>query len=107
MQAFAYDQQHRAYIHKSLPLAAGEPLWVFCKTEQTVRVVYEDAGSVVGGLTDKNGWQLVGVGGKEAVEVDGVQAAWRWVSGRWQALEINNGTVSLPAGQGCFIYRKK
>ena len=107
LQAFAYDQNHRACIHPSLPLAAGEPLWVFSGTGQTVRVVYEDVGSVVGGLSDKNGWQLVGVSGKESVEVDGVQAAWRWGAGRWQALELNDEKVSLPVGQGCFIYRKK
>jgi len=107
LQAFAFDQQHRTFFHASLPLAAGEALWVFSKTEQTVSVIYEDAGSFIGGLSDKNGWQLVGVSGKEAVEVDNVQAAWCWVSGRWQALEINNEKVLLPAGQGCFIYRKK
>ena len=107
LQAFAFDHRRKVYVHASLPLAAGEPLWVFSKTKRMVRVVYEDAGSVMGGLSDKNGWQLVGVSGKEAVEVDNVQAAWRWVSGHWQALEINDRTVSLPAGQGCFIYRKK
>ena len=107
LYGFTFDSQNRTYVHASLPLTAGEPLWVFSRTGQTVRVVYEDAGSVVGGLTDKNGWQLVGVSGKEAVEMDNVLTAWCWVSGRWQALEINDEKVLLPAGQGYFIYRKK
>ncbi|MBP5672076.1 MAG: hypothetical protein J6X49_06770, partial [Victivallales bacterium] len=107
LQAFAHDQNHRTYIHASLPLAAGEALWVFSKTEQTVRVVYEDAGSVVGGLSDKYGWQLVGVGGKEAVEMEDVLAAWTWSGGRWTAVEIHDGKVSLEPGRGYCIYKAK
>ena len=73
---------------------------------QKIPFVYEDAGSVVGGLSDENGWQLVGVGGEEDVVVDRVIAAWTWSNGHWTSLEINDGKVSLEAGRGYFIFRE-
>jgi len=107
LQSIMFDHQHRIYVRATPPLVAGEALWVFSWTGQTIRVVYENVGSVVGGLPDKNGWQMVGVSGEEAVEVEDVLAAWRWSYNRWQPLEINDGKVTLPAGGGYFIYRQK
>ena len=107
LKPFVLNKESMAYIRASLPLPGGEPLWIYSAKRQQVPFVYEDANGVVGGLTDKAGWQLIGVGGKEAVTLDNVAAAWQWAAGgRWKPLEINGGKVSLMAGHGYFIYRE-
>ena len=106
LNAFTFDEQSKAYVHASLPLEAGKPLWIFSRRRQSLKFDYEDAGSVVCGLSKDKGWQFVGVGGEEDVEVDHLLAAWQWVDGRWSPLEINDGKTLLPVGHGCFIYRE-
>ncbi|MCR4572435.1 MAG: hypothetical protein K5787_01575 [Lentisphaeria bacterium] len=107
LKPFVLNKESMAYIRASLPLPGGEPLWIYSAKRQQVPFIYEDANGVVGGLTDKAGWQLIGVGGKEAVTLDNVAAAWQWAAGGgWKPLEISGGKISLMAGHGYFIYRE-
>ena len=101
------DRQTMSYIHASLPLTAGTPLWIFSDTQQNVQFNHEDSGLVVGGISDKRGWHLVGVGGEKDVMIETVSSAWQWSNGRWSSLEIHNGFVKLLAGHGYFIYKEK
>ncbi|MCR4573818.1 MAG: PKD domain-containing protein [Lentisphaeria bacterium] len=106
LKPFVLSKESMAYIRAALPLHGGEPLWIYSARRQQVPFVYEDANGVVGGLTDKVGWQLIGVGGKEAITLYNVIAAWEWSIGGWRPLEINGGKVSLKAGYGYFIYKE-
>jgi formylglycine-generating enzyme required for sulfatase activity len=106
LQPFVYDAKTKAYMGKSFPLNGGEAMWIYSRSARNVPLAYEDEGSVVGGLTDKRGWQMVGVGGEEDVTLDHVLAAWEWSAGKWKPLEINDGTVLLKAGRGYFIYKE-
>jgi hypothetical protein len=106
LQPFVYDAKTKAYVSKSLPLNGGEAMWIYSRAARNVPLAYEDEGSVVGGLTDKRGWQMVGVGGEEDVTLDHVTAAWQWSAGKWKPLEINDGKVLMKAGQGYFIYKE-
>ncbi len=106
LRPFVYDKQNKAYVSKSLPLNGGEAMWLYSRAARNVPLVYEDEGSVVGGLTDRRGWQMVGVGGEEDVTLDHVAAAWQWSAGKWKPLEINGGKVLLKAGRGYFIYKE-
>ncbi|MCR4575242.1 MAG: SUMF1/EgtB/PvdO family nonheme iron enzyme [Lentisphaeria bacterium] len=103
LNPFVLDRGTKSYVHASLPLAAGTPLWIFSDSQRTIRFNHDDSGSVIGGLTGGDGWQLVGVAGRDDVVLNNVQAAWEWGHGRWNPLEINDGKVLLSAGRGYFI----
>ena len=106
LNPFVLNRKSMAYVRATLPLPAGEPLWIYSAKRQQVPLVYEDANGVVGGLSGKRGWHLIGVGGSESVEMDNVLAAWQWSAGKWKPLEINDGKVLLPAGRGYFIFKE-
>ena len=106
LNPFALDRNSMAYVHVSLPLLSGKPLWIFSNSRRNVKFVHEESDSVVAGLTRDEGWQLVGVGGRDDVELNHVLAAWYWGNGRWNPLEINDGKVSLTAEKGYYIYRE-
>ena len=106
LNPFVLNRKSMAYVRAALPLPAGEPLWIYSARRQQVPLVYEDANGVVGGLTSKRGWHLIGVGGSESVEMDNVLAAWQWSADRWTPLKINDRKVTLFAGRGYFIYKE-
>jgi hypothetical protein len=106
LKPFKLDRENMAYVWASLPMLAGEAMWIFSRTRRRIPFVYENMNGVVGGLTDRGGWHMVGVGGEEDVTLDHVLAAWEWSAGKWKPLEINDEKVLLKAGRGYFIYKE-
>ena len=106
LKPFKLDRENMAYVWASLPMSSGEAMWIFSRVRRRIPFVYEDEGNIVGGLTDKRGWQMVGVSGEEDATLDHVLAAWQWSAGKWKPLEINDGKVLLKAGRGYFIYKE-
>ena len=107
LTAFAFDAKSKTYVHASLPLTAGEPLWIYSNRSQMIPFVYENTDSAVSGLTEEGGWHLVGVSGNGRVMIDKVLAAWTWNNGRWTQVEDDGGTVTLEARHAYFIYKEK
>ena len=107
LKPFVLNRESMAYVHASLPLLAGEPMWIYNRTRQNVSFVYENIDGIIGGLTDEAGWHLIGVGGSEDAMIDHVLSAWQWENGRWSPLDIHDGFVSLSAGRGYFVYKEE
>jgi formylglycine-generating enzyme required for sulfatase activity len=106
LNPFALDRNSMTYVCASLPLSSGEPLWIYSDSQREVKFVHDESDSVVAGLRRGDGWQLVGVGGKDEIALNHVLAAWQWGNGRWSPLEIHDGKVLLSAGRGYFISRE-
>ena len=106
LKPFTLDRNSMVYVRASLPLLSGEPLWIYSNSRRNVKFVHEESDSVVASLRRDEGWQLVGVGGKDDVTLDHVLAAWQWGNGRWKPLEINDGKVLLTSRRGYYIYRE-
>ena len=107
LNPFKLDRQTMSYVRATLPLTAGTPLWIYSGNQQEVRFDYEASGIVVGGISERKGWHLVGVGGEKDVMLGEILSAWQWKDGRWSPLEIHSGFAELVAGRGYFIYKAK
>ena len=107
LKPFTLDRKNMVYVQALLPLQSGEPLWFYSDGVQYVKFVHGDSDSVVRGLTSEEGWQLVGVGGKDDVVLNNIISVWQWKHGRWSLLESNDGKVLLVAGKGYFVFREK
>jgi hypothetical protein len=107
LKPFKLDRRTKSYVHASLPLAAGTPLWIYSRNPQTVRFTQEDSDLVLGGISDGKGWHLVAIGGEKRAILNNVLSAWEWRDGRWRSLKIQNGSATLSAGRGYFIYKGK
>ncbi len=106
LNPFVLDSNSMGYVRKLLPLSSGEPLWIYSNGRRSVKFVHEESDSVAAGLTNNDGWQLVGVGGRDDIKLNHVLSAWQWGNGRWKPLKVNDGKVLLKAGRGYFIYRE-
>ena len=72
LKPFTLDRKNMVYVQALLPLQSGEPLWFYSDGVQYVKFVHVDSDSVVRGLTSEEGWQLVGVGGKDDVVLNNI-----------------------------------
>ena len=107
LNPFTLDQQTMSYVRALLPLTAGTPIWIYSRNQQNVRINQEDSDSVIGGISERKGWHLIGVGGEKDVVIETVLSAWQWNNSRWSPLEIHDGVVKLLAGHGYYIYKEK
>ena len=107
LQPFMFDRNAKAYVSATLPLVAGTPLWIYSNSRRDVHFNHEDSDIVVGGLTEKAGWHLVGVSGEDYVMIGNVLSGWQWGHGKWQPLEIQDDFATLEAGRGYFVYKEE
>ena len=107
LNPFSLDKKSMTYYRVSLPVTAGTPIWVYSRSQQNVRINQEDSGMVIGGISDRKGWHLVGVGGEKDVIIEAVLSVWQWHNNRWSPLEIHDGVAKLLAGRGYYVYKMK
>ena len=107
LNPFKFDRQAMSYVRALLPLPTGTALWIYSGNQQNVRFNQEDSDSAIGGISERKGWHMVGVGGEKDVIIETVLSAWQWNQGRWSPLEIQEGTATLSAGRGYFIYKER
>ena len=106
---FFFDQnQYKKSSFQALPL--GTAFWYFSHRTTTL-TLYPEAVQIPSNYRParlKNGWQ--GIGSPDArlnclVKPDDADSIFAWQNGKWVLFDTQNGTISLSAEQGYFLFK--
>ena len=106
---FFFDQnQYKKSSFQALPL--GTAFWYYSHRTTTL-TLYPEAVQIPSNYRParlKNGWQ--GIGSPDArlnclVKPDDADSIFAWQNGKWVLFDTQNGTISLSAEQGYFLFK--